>query len=414
MAFKKTAVVSPSELVVSRVRSEPMPAGWFYALDQPAAKAVIGTGAQLLFEGWVVRRQRPLTEVRIVRESDQCEVARLQTGLARAGVAAAYPDIKHALSSGFAGSLSLSLPGSYRIEARDGARGWVALFMFSVRDASQVPAKLIFMHIAKTAGNSVNRYLADSLGAEKCAFHIEVDPRWRSPAGRRELAGLAAISGHITFPVLMSRLDGDDYVKATLLREPLEHVLSHLAFIRHLAHPSQQQRLLGHSPAIQAFAAKLAATDFGDRKAVKALVANLAPPELTLVDNLQVRYLSPVAAGERVNGDDLRLARRALIQFDLVGLTERLEEFLNAVSTRMGWPPPRQVPEENRNAERYGIDASNPALRRALEPLIRFDEGLYRYAAKVLTAGASKSSGQLEKQLVARDLRRSRRLAAGD
>ncbi|WP_299697844.1 hypothetical protein [Hydrocarboniphaga sp.] len=384
--------------MVSRVIAEPKPQGWSFGFDAPAPRTLIPAGESLELRGWIIDRNKSVTDIRVVRERDGRDLGQLEVGQAREGVAAVDPKLRHAGNGGFGGVLSLNEAGRYRVEVWVAGGARVPIFSFVLRDPAAQPTKLLFMHIAKTAGTSVNRFLSESVGAARCAFHLEVDPRWRTQGGRAELAKSSVISGHITYPVLSSRLDCDDYLKVTLLRNPLDHVLSHLAFIRHLAEPSQRSRLAGHSPAIRAFAAKLAATDFADRKAVKALVAGLGAEEIVLVDNVQVRYLSSVASAERVRQSHLQSARQSLIHFDHVGLTEQMEPFLAGIASRMNWPLPRYVPQENRNPERYGIDADNPELRAALKPLVIYDQLLYRYARKVFIDGNDGPAQRLRKK----------------
>ncbi|WP_428311564.1 hypothetical protein [Hydrocarboniphaga sp.] len=379
-------------LAVSRVMAEPKPADWTCALEHPAPAVLLQQGELLRFEGWVLSRRKPVTAVRVLRECDDYEIGQLQIGLERDGVAKAHPKIKHAASCGFGGHLPVTEEGSYRIECATAGQRWQPLFSFSLRDPARRPTQLMFMHIAKTAGNSVNRFLSDNAGAAHCVLHLEVDPRWRSSIGRAQIAAMPVISGHITFPAFKRRLDAANYIKVTLLRTPLDHLISHLEFIRYLADPSQRQRLTGHAPTIQAFAAKLAATDFSSGEAVRGLVDQLLPEELMLVDNLQVRYLSAVAPGARVQRAALNDARHALNEFDHVGLTEMIGDFLGGIAQRMGWPPPRYIPEENRNPGRGSIDPGIPEVRAALQPLIEFDQLLYRYARKVFIEGNERTS----------------------
>jgi hypothetical protein len=387
----------PGKLAVSRMAVESSAPEWACALDSPQIDQVIVAGKALAFTGWIIHRRRPVVGVRVVREDDGSEVGVLKIGISRDGVAKAHARIKHAATSGFRGKLKFDRAGIYRIECTVDDQQWTPMFTFALRDPSQQPTRLLFMHIAKTAGTSVNRFLSDNAGTAHCAFHLEIDPRWRSPEGRAQLATVPVISGHITYPAFKRRLDCADYVKATILRTPLEHLISHLAFIRHLMEPSEKQRLAGHSPSIQSFAAKLVATDFGKAESVRALVDNLIADELVLVDNLQVRYLSSVAPGARVQRAQLDEARHALNEFDIVGFTDQLERFLGDIAAWREWPQPTTIPRENQQAKRYGLDTDDPAIVAAFQPLVQYDEKLYRYARKVFAEGKNGPVRRLQK-----------------
>lgn len=406
MTHKKVGAGRAAQVSVSRLSAEPRPAEWTAALDRPVAAQVQAVGEPIEFSGWVLNRRKPVVGVRLIRERDEQPAGELETGLARDGVAQLHARIRHAATCGFGGQLTLAEAGSYRIECAAADGHWLPLFTFSLRDPALKPTRLMFMHIAKTAGTSVNRFLADNAGAANCAFHLEIDPRWRSAEGRARLANVAVISGHITYPALKRRLDCADYLKATVLRDPTEQLFSHLSFIRQLAEPSERQRLAGHTPSIQAFAAKLAATDFGSAEALAALVDGLLPEELMLVDNLQVRYLSAVAPGERVQQAHLEDARHALSEFEIVGFTDELGEFLGRIAGARGWPQPLAVPQENRQPARYGLETATAEIVAVLKPLLRYDEKLYRYARKVYVEGKTGPVRRLKKKKAGGDRKR--------
>ena len=404
-------IAKPGDLIFSRLGGCTRPSGWKFALERPVAGAVLPAGKPVLFRGWVINPNAPVASIRVMRERDEKEIGRLETGRERARVATAHPEINHAATSGFEGQLALSQPGCYWIEVVQPDRVRIPIFRLSLSDPATKPAKLMFMHIAKTAGSSMNRFIADSIGADRCAFHLEIDKRWRDPSGLRQLGEKVAISGHVTYRMFAERLDLAEYVKVTMLRNPLDHLISHLAFIRRLADPSQRTRLNGHTPAIQAFVAKLAALDFTDYNSVRDLVANLQPFERVLVENCQTRYLSHVPPVRPVDKHALNVARGALHKFDILGFTETIDVFLDSVASRMGWPRPKTAPRENLHPERYGIDATNPAIRAALQPLIHFDSALYKYAQKVFVDGKTKPvRRQQERALAANAAREEARV----
>lgn len=103
--------------------------------------------------------------------------------------------------------------------------------------------------------------------------------------------------------------------------------------------------------------------------------------ELLLFDNCQVRNfctgLSYLPDGQRIGYQELESALKCLKKIDVVGDVDDIQTFIATVFWRMGWVPPRDIPKENVNNEKYGMDIGNPAMVNALWPFIHFDCALY-------------------------------------
>ncbi|RKZ05786.1 hypothetical protein DRQ25_15365, partial [Candidatus Fermentibacteria bacterium] len=63
--------------------------------------------------------------------------------------------------------------------------------------------KLLFMHIAKAAGSTVNAYFAKHYSEDQYAIHIESNKKWQSNPD--ELNALRFLSGHISLPMLSQK-----------------------------------------------------------------------------------------------------------------------------------------------------------------------------------------------------------------
>lgn len=235
--------------------------------------------------------------------------------------------------------------------------------------------KLLFMHIAKTAGSSVNNFFARHYAQNQYALHIESNKGLQS--NPVELEKLNFLSGHISLFDLNAMLDLDEYYKVTVVREPYAHLRSHLSWINRLALPGEEQRFRQHEAYIQAFARKLSRVNFSCPDELKTLVESLEDRERQLVDNCQVRYFTRVPAGQPVCDADAHEAIRASAAFDQIGTAESLGEFLKKVADEMLWPEPEYLVRENVNQGFYGLDLSNKYTRAALEPLVKHDLTLY-------------------------------------
>jgi hypothetical protein len=296
-------------------------------------------------------------------------------------VARAHGDLPGADTAGFALELEPAQAGSYGLEVEGPNRQSEPLA--TLRLAGEAPPRLFFMHIAKAGGSTINRYFRSRFPAERAVQHLESSTAWRDDPAR--LLKADYLSGHVSLFSIDSRLDLSAYALVTVLREPLDQLVSHLSWVRRLAEPGEEERLALHPPYVQAFAARLAGCDFTRADAVSRLVESLSREERGLVDNCQVRYLT-ARSPDRVDASDLDLARRALPRFARIGLVDRLDAFLAGVARDMAWPLPGAFGRENVTPSFYGLEEPAPGVLEALEPLLAFDRELVAGVRESLAA----------------------------
>lgn len=261
--------------------------------------------------------------------------------------------------------------------------------------------KLFYMHVAKTGGTSFNAALERLFPAGSAYVHIE-NRLHADAAAVAPLHDARFISGHVTYPLYLRFFGADRHFRLATLRRPMPHLWSHLNWVRHLTDPGQEAFLAGHPDWVRDSSLKIRATDFHDAASVEAFVASLTPPERSLFDNCQTRYF---AGGAEAHGGDRRpwlaQALRHLEAFELVGLTEQLDDTYALLCIRLGIDiPDSGFPRLNR-ASNAGSHEDLPAdaLQR-LAPLIRQDYELYvagqqRFAAQLANAGAGVEAARL-------------------
>ena len=237
---------------------------------------------------------------------------------------------------------------------------------------------VFFMHIAKTAGSSVNEFFIEHFGRERAAMHIE------SVTDPATLTHHQFISGHIGLERFERDFDSKRFYTATMLREPIRQLVSHLNWVRHLSEPERAEFLQGHPEIVRDISARLQQVDFSSPDAMSRFVSELRPAERPLFDNCQCRYFHSIPAATPYNEDAFRQAVRNLTRFDFVGLTENFEPAIRYLSAKAGivksW---EESPRVNVNKFDYGFDATNPDLVTAVAPLVRYDQALYRHASEL-------------------------------
>ncbi|QKX15826.1 sulfotransferase family 2 domain-containing protein [Microbulbifer sp. YPW1] len=237
---------------------------------------------------------------------------------------------------------------------------------------------LFFMHIAKTAGSSVNEFFIEHFGHERAAMHIE------SVSDLQSLAHHQFISGHIGLERFERDFERDKFYTATMLREPVRQLVSHLNWVRHLSEPERADFLQGHPDIVREISARLQKVDFSSPEAMSRFVSELRPAERPLFDNCQCRYFHSIPASKPFNDEAFLQALNNLKRFDFVGITENFEPAIRYLGAKAGivknWEKPPRV---NVNKFDYGFDVTNPELITAVAPLIRYDQELYQRVSEL-------------------------------
>jgi hypothetical protein len=238
------------------------------------------------------------------------------------------------------------------------------------------------MHIAKTAGSSLNAWFASQFPDGRQAVHVESHADW--PARAWRLSHLDFISGHVAMHTLDRHLDLARWYSVTVMRDPWAQLASHLAWIRRLSDPGEEARLARHTEVIQRLSARLAEVNFRSARSIQKWWQgeNGEGPgqaALRLLDNCQVRYFTGIEPEQTVTEADAARAIEASARMDRIGTLDTLDAFRDCVALDMGWTLPPELPRENVTREFYGLDTSRARIRRVLEPLVRHDLALYKH-----------------------------------
>ncbi len=239
--------------------------------------------------------------------------------------------------------------------------------------------KIFYLHVGKTAGTSMNKYIASHFGSDESAVHIETDAKWWAD-NKSFYIPKKFLSGHVSFVRFLQHYPSADYYKFATFRKPIDHVISHLAWVRHLAEPGNEEFLHGHPVWVQAISHKLSQIDFADIGQLSHFVANLDEMECALFDNSQTRYLLAIPGSQLVNTEKRTEALLTLQQLDFVAITERYNESMAVLANDLGWDMPLRGERLNKSTTKYGLDGSRPDIQQALMPLIWSDIFVYKQA----------------------------------
>jgi hypothetical protein len=181
----------------------------------------------------------------------------------------------------------------------------------------------------------------------------------------RDYANVPVITGHLQL-VPGDVLPNDRY-SITLLREPVDRIISEFYF-------EKKSRSTGKSD-----------NQIGSINFVE-WVASLDIGEVQHVMNGQLAYLWPfgwhepslLPAGERVEA-----AKRALDEFDVIGMQDSMAETLALLSYALGGHSLPVAPHDNRTPGRISVDDLPTATLRRLRKILEPDQEVYEHARKL-------------------------------
>lgn len=233
--------------------------------------------------------------------------------------------------------------------------------MRNSKDEGGFNKSLIFVHIPKTAGSTINSIFdrqykgAPIFTTDASNIHTSINKFREFPASQRR--AFRMIRGHMGFGVHEFLSGPCTYF--TMLRNPIDRVISHYSYV-------------------------LRTPDDPYHDAAKYL--GLQEYNCYVQDNWQTRYLSgfePVGLGhfgeEECTTAVLENAKRNLVQyFDLVGIVERFDETVTLLRRKFAWTLPfyikRNVTRTRLPKEKYPVQTIA-----VIEKYNKFDMELYNF-----------------------------------
>lgn len=319
----------------------------------------------------------------------------IQHALFRPKLGAIYPSIKAATNCGFMIDLSqLDVDKHYKIKMHNSYGDSVTIAIFT----NAVP--LLYVHIAKTAGSTINNVVSSWFEENQSLIHVESKSDWSDYVNTHYVKFL---SGHRPYKEFIKNdIVKSLYSKAISFREPYAHVISHIAWIRALAESENKDRFLAHPKYIQDLSVKLSNSDLSCAKTLKNLIAKLNVEEFRLLDNCQLRYIRTAITKEKVDVTDVTDSIHNLKDFDFVGDDSNISGFLARIANRYGIKYSITGRRDNVLSQKFGLDIKDERIKAALYPLVQYDLKLYEYI-KTSPLESSKCKSEKEPKIFFND-----------
>ncbi|GEM_PF-2636091 len=228
-----------------------------------------------------------------------------------------------------------------------------------------IERRLFFDHIPKTAGTSFWKFLAESFGTDNTSPQIK---GMKLDSALSLYKEKLVISGHFSF-ILGDRLP-HGYISATVLRDPRERTLSDYFFI------VEDMPFSGLSSEEIEIKSNSAEDVFFNPK-LSCRFANAQACHLASFFHAGPLSLPP--------SELLTLAKRGLDQYDLVGTTEHLSEFVDYLKKLYEFPHDLSLKRLNVTSRRKIFGELDPTLRKRIEEINLVDLELWHYADTLLT-----------------------------
>jgi len=261
--------------------------------------------------------------------------------------------------------------------------------------------KIFYLHILKTAGSSMNSFLTSQFQEDESLTHIESKIDFKNEEDLKKADEYKVLSGHIQLPQMQNKLKVfNSRITLSTFRIPMEHVISHIAWVRKLGDESEKKRLLQHEDTVQKIVKKLLTVDLTQAKEITKFIAWLEKEKIYLFHDTQTKYLS--GGGNKIEANTINIALQNLNKLDFVGVSERLTEFQLMLCDTFDWKFTQESIKENANTSYYGLNINDESIRKALQPLIQWDTLIYRTARERFIDDMHSFLAKLEKNSVPR------------
>ncbi|BAQ61790.1 hypothetical protein GM3708_2196 [Geminocystis sp. NIES-3708] len=246
------------------------------------------------------------------------------------------------------------------------------------------------MHIPKTAGTSLSTFLETHYRKGKWLKADEIKDLLTF--SQEEINSYQCFHGH--FGTLLFSLLNKPITTITMLRDPLDQLISHIYFSKKLLyeHKVFYEHLSDE---------ELNLKNLLENSSLEEIVEN---PILNMhLSNLQSRYLGCELNLDNVRNAPLKFpdvltqqekdmdmivakAKERLDQMAIVGITERFNDSCDLICDFLNIKPPKIYPQLNVTPKQYKVKTSNnisPELANKIREINKYDMGVYEYGKKI-------------------------------
>jgi hypothetical protein len=250
---------------------------------------------------------------------------------------------------------------------------------------------LYYLHITKTAGSSLTSFLDSQFDRDEiCPAHLLLG-LFSIP--KHELPRYKLFRGHLWYG--LNSYVGTDLTYMTMLRDPIERVISWYSHVRCQPGAYRHDRVLNENWTL---------LDFVTDEATNWDMINAQTLFLAVDLDYDRLARDPVGYGQAVvkayarRRNDRKLldiAKARLEKFAFVGLTERMQDSLRLLCHTFGFDPRFEEPRLNVSNNRPSVGELTVQTIAAIEEITELDRDLYDWAAKIFEERLAKITDPL-------------------
>lgn len=236
--------------------------------------------------------------------------------------------------------------------------------------------KVFFLHIPKTGGEFINNLFRKLIPDDQYLEHLQnyVHLEDKSFLEKRFL------SGHIPLGRFQKiTFDLEDRLIFTIIREPYNHIISHISWVRNLTQDPKRFNI--HPKVVQDLAIKLNKINFENTTEVEEFVNQIDGYTLAAFENRQTRYFVDPPDSEWTTSTHKCQAIEMAKQITYVGLFEEFENSVNQILEILDQDENISLDMKPINSENKKVinDIHNKSeLKKVLYPLVCHDLALYK------------------------------------
>ena len=250
------------------------------------------------------------------------------------------------------------------------------------RSDQRLRSQIYFMHIAKTAGTSLNSLISRNFELARVRTHIEGYKNWSNSSYKDIPQKFDFISGHIAFQRMNKLVDLNNYFKITMVREPVSHLLSHINYVISVSDDITSKFFQNHNQSIKKLSLRLRGLNYQNITDFKNCYESFGIEEKVLFDNCQSRYFLNDPRKLALEISDFEDIKKSIGQFDLVYTTDNYEKLTTALIERFNWNIDIKIIDQKLNSRKNKVasfDMKDKETRMFIDQLTWLDARLYSY-----------------------------------
>jgi len=217
------------------------------------------------------------------------------------------------------------------------------------------------------------------IGEKLVYTHVESTPGFLRNINSHRLE-TRYVSGHHRLPDVLANLDVSEWFLFTTLRNPVQHLLSHLKWVKAIGAPGNELLRSRHSVSIQEMAGRLWHIGLNNIDGIHRMINEDFTEAKQYFDNNQTRYMIDYRAG-LIGHPEAVEAVEALGKFDHVGFAEDIPNVLAIIDQILGMDSSfTSVPRENRSPLDEDVNLSDQTIRDFYREAVKWDALLYTKA----------------------------------